>query len=46
METFIESEVDGKDVEPLMTDKEEVEAEMSQFSDDNEEQSLWILSLV
>ena len=29
IETLIESDVDGSDVEPIMTDKEEVESDMS-----------------
>ena len=39
------SDVDGNNVGPLMTGKEDVEAEMSSFSDDDEERSLSILSL-
>ena len=30
------SDVDGSDVEPLMTEKEEMEAEMSWLSDEDE----------
>ena len=45
METLIESDVDGNYVEPLMKGKEDVEAKMLYFSDGDEEQSLWILSL-
>ena len=41
METLIESYFDGRDLENLTTEKEEVESEMSLFSDDDEG-TMWI----
>ena len=41
IETLIESDVDGSDVGPLMTDKEEFEPEILLFLDEDEG-SMWI----